>query len=80
MVGAVVALMHLHRAAAEGEAEHLVAEADAEGRRAGVDHRADRRHGVVAGRRRIARPVRQEDAVRPLRQDLLAGRRAPAAR
>ena len=39
VVGAVVALMHLHGLAAEGEAEHLVAEADAEGRHAGVDHR-----------------------------------------
>jgi hypothetical protein len=29
-----MALMHLHRLAAEREAEHLVAEADAEGRRA----------------------------------------------
>ena len=34
MVRAVVALMHLHGLAAEREAEHLVAEADAEGRRA----------------------------------------------
>ena len=40
MVRAVMALMHLHGLAAEREAEHLVAEADAEGRRAGVDHLA----------------------------------------
>jgi hypothetical protein len=37
MVGAVMALMHLHGLGAEREAEHLVAEADAEGRRARVD-------------------------------------------
>ena len=40
MVRAVMALMHLHGLAAEREAEHLVAEADAECRRAGVDQLA----------------------------------------
>jgi hypothetical protein len=34
MIGAVMALMHLLRLAAHGDAEHLVAEADAECRRA----------------------------------------------
>ncbi len=75
MVRAVMALMHLHRLAAEREAEHLVAEADAEGRRAGVDHLPDHRHRVFAGRRRIARAVRQEHAVRLHRQDVFGRRR-----
>src|SRR4029078_10778487 len=34
MIGAVVTLMHLHRLAADCDAQHLMAEADAEGRRA----------------------------------------------
>ena len=34
MVGAVVALVHLHGLGADRDAEHLVAEADAEGRHA----------------------------------------------
>src|SRR5689334_15036379 len=34
MIGAVVALMHLHCLAADRDAEHLMSEADAEGRRA----------------------------------------------
>src|SRR5882724_6415183 len=59
MVRAVMALMHLHGLAAEGEAEHLVAEADAEGRRARIDDLLDDRHRIFAGRRRIARAVRQ---------------------
>ena len=37
MIGAMMALMHLARSAAEREGEHLVAEADAEDRLAGVD-------------------------------------------
>ncbi len=76
MVRAVMALMHLHGLAAEREAEHLVAEADAEGRRAAVDQLLDHRHRVFAGRRRIARAVRQEHAVRLQRQDVFGrGRR-----
>jgi hypothetical protein len=55
MVRAVVALVHLLGLAAEGERQHLVAEADAEGRHAGVDHAADRRHGIFAGRGRDRR-------------------------
>src|SRR6478735_890331 len=41
MVRAVMALMHLHRLTADGDAEHLVAEAYAEGRRARVDQLFD---------------------------------------
>src|SRR5690242_1071690 len=37
VVGAVMPLMHLPGLGADGEAQHLVAEADAEGRRAGRD-------------------------------------------
>ena len=65
MVGAVVALVHLHGLRADRDAEHLVAEADAEGRHAAVDQacgspaphirrwRPDRR-GRWRGRRRRA--------------------------
>ena len=40
-----------------------------------VEHALDRRHGVAAGRRRIARAVRQEHAVGLVAQDVLGGRR-----
>ena len=52
-----------------------MAEADAEQRDLRLEQRLDGRHGVVAGLRRIARAVRQEDAVGPQRQNLLGGRR-----
>ena len=57
MVGAMMALMHLDGFGAEGEAEHLVAEADAEDRDARIDELPDRGNGVVAGRRRVAGAV-----------------------
>src|SRR5215211_3829860 len=41
MVRAVMALVHLLRLAAERQAQHLVAEADAERRRAALDYLAD---------------------------------------
>src|SRR5215471_19118229 len=63
MVRAVVALMHLHRPAADGDAEHLVTEADAEGRRARVDQLLDHRYRVFAGCRRVTGAVREENAV-----------------
>ena len=52
-----------------------MAEADAEHRQARIDELPDLRHGIDAGRRRIARPVRQEHAVGLARQHLLGGRR-----
>ena len=51
----------------------LVAEADAEGRHLLVQQRADHRHGVFAGRRRVAGAVGQEHAVGLHRQDLVGG-------
>ena len=52
MVGAVVALLHLHGLGADGERQHLVAEADAEHRRPLSTSFADHRHGIFAGRGR----------------------------
>ena len=76
MVGAVVTLMHLLGLGAERQRQHLVAEADAEDRHVLLDQRLDGRHGVIAGRRRIAGAVRQEDAIGIVGEDVLgAGRR-----
>ena len=47
VVGAVMALVHLHGLGAERQAQHLVAEADAEHRLAAGDELLDLRHGVV---------------------------------
>ena len=55
VVGAAMAAVHLAGAAAERQRQHLVAEADAEDRLAGRDQLAQHRHGVFAGRRRVAR-------------------------
>src|SRR4051794_8184609 len=63
MIGAVMALMHLRRLGAERDRQHLMSEADAEERLAGLDELADLRNRIVAGRRRIAGAVRQEYAV-----------------
>ena len=63
MVGAVMAELHLHGLRAAGEAEDLVAEADAEHRHVGLEELARRLDGVVA-RLRIARAVGEEHAVR----------------
>ena len=62
LVAAVVAELELEGPAAQGEAEELVAEADAEDRHVGVDQLAD----VVddlGQRLRIARAVREHHAV-----------------
>ena len=75
MVRAVMALLHLHGAAAERDAEHLVAEADAEQRHLLVEHFANHRHGVLAGGGRVARAVGEEHAVGLPRQDVFRGRR-----
>jgi hypothetical protein len=64
VVGAVMALVHLHRGAAERQRQHLVAKADAEHRKlAAVDQLADHGHGILAGRGRVAGAVGQEHAV-----------------
>ena len=64
MVGAVMALVHFHGPAAERDAEHLMAEADAEDRQPGIDQRADHRHRIFSGRRRIAGTVGEEHPIR----------------
>ena len=71
MIGAVMALMHLHGFAADRDAQHLMAEANAKRGRAAIDQLLDHRHGVLPGRRRIARPIRQEHAVGLERHDVL---------
>ncbi|MCY1508168.1 hypothetical protein D9M68_424690 [compost metagenome] len=67
VVGAMVAMAHLHGLGAGGQAEQLVAEADAEDRDLGVEELADRLDGVVA-RLGVAGAVGEEDAVRIQRQ------------
>ena len=69
VVGAVVAEFHLDRARAGRQGQQLVAKTDAEQRQAAVQELADGGDGVIAGLR-IARPVRQEHAVRIQRQHL----------
>ena len=77
MVGAVMPELHLLGGAAERQRQHLMTQADAEQRLAARQELLDLRHREPPGRRRIARAVRQEDAVRLERQDLLGrgGRR-----
>ena len=55
--------------AADREAEHLMAEADAEHRLV-LDQCADHRHRIFAGRCRIARAVGEENAVGLERQNV----------
>src|SRR5260370_887850 len=62
MVAAAMAVRELHGFAPKGEAEELVAEADAEDRHAAVGQVAQRRDRVAHGRR-IAGAVREEHAV-----------------
>ena len=64
MIGAVMALRHLSRLGAQRQAQHLMAQADAEHRHAGCDQALDGGNGIGAGRRRIARTVRQQHAMR----------------
>src|SRR3546814_17283174 len=54
VVGAAMALVHLDRLRADGDAQHLVAEADAEQRNVAVEQALDDRHGVSAGRGGVA--------------------------
>ena len=52
-----------------------MAETDSEDRRLCRDQLAQHRHGIFAGRRRIARPVRQKDAVGLVPQNVFGCRR-----
>ena len=69
MIRAAVAELQLERLAADGEAEDLVAEADAEHRHVRLHQLADVVDGV-GERRRIAGAVAQEDAVGLDRQQI----------
>ena len=70
-----MAVVHLDRPRPEGERQHLVAEADAEDRDLGLlQHLPDHRHRILAGRRRVARTVREEQPLGPVREHLLGGR------
>ena len=73
MVGAVMAVGHLHGLCAHRQAQHLVAQANAEHRRARGDDTLDGGNGINAGRRRIARTVRQQHAVRLVAHHLFGG-------
>src|SRR5215470_7070629 len=63
MIGAMMALMHFHGLAADGNTEHLVAKTNAEGGHPGIDQGPDHRHRVLPGSSRITRAVGQEHAV-----------------
>ena len=71
VVRAPMAHMHLLGLRPQRQRQHLVAQADAEDRLAAVHQLLDLRHRIGAGRRRIARPVRQEHPVGIVRQDLV---------
>ena len=62
--------MHLHRPSAHRYSQHLVAEADAEGRDALGDDVADDGHGIFAGGGGVARPVGEKHAVGLERDDV----------
>ncbi len=76
MIGAVMALMHLlrRRRRARCRASGGRGRCRTAGTSAAITL-ADGRHGIFAGRGGIAGTVREEDAVRLVREDLLAGRR-----
>ena len=64
LVGAAMAAIQLVGLRPQRQRQQLMAEADAEHRHACGQHALDRRHRILPGRRRIARAVRQEHAVR----------------
>ncbi len=74
VVGAVVSLVHLLGPGTERQCQHLVAEAYAEDGDVRLEKVLNDRHGIFARRGRVARAVRQEDAVRLERQDFLGAR------
>src|SRR6516165_5563099 len=69
MIGAVVTLVHFDGPGADRDAEHLMAETDAEGGNCLLDDVADHRHRILAGCRRVARAVGEKDPVRRERDD-----------
>src|SRR5688572_2264490 len=73
MVRSAVAELQLERLAADGEAEDLMPETDAEHRDVRLHQLADVADGILE-RRRIARTVAEKDAVRLDRQEILRRR------
>src|SRR5688572_23021774 len=74
MIPAAVSIREFLRATAECDPEELVPEADAEHRHTLLGDRLDRRWGVL-DRLGVPWTVREEDAVRLVREDLLRRRR-----
>ncbi|AGH47863.1 putative thioesterase [Sphingomonas sp. MM-1] len=75
MVRAAMALVHLVGRGADGEAEELVAEADAEDGLADLQQLPDHRHGIFAGRGGIAGAVGEEHAIGLVGHHLVEGSR-----
>src|SRR5690606_30242749 len=71
VVRAAMALVHLQGLAACRKGKQLVTKADAEDRHVLVKQGLDGRHGVIRRCGRIARTVRQENAGRVHRQDVV---------
>ena len=67
----MVALVHLFGLGTERQAQHLMAEADAEDGLAAGDEFLDFGHGVFAGGRRITGAVGQKDAIGIHGEDIL---------
>src|SRR3954454_22317220 len=74
MVGTAVALEHLARPPPNRERQHLVPQADPEQWLLRLQHPPDHRHRIFSRSRRVARPVRQEEAVRLMPHDLVKRR------
>jgi len=75
VIAAAVTLVHLGRTGAQRQRQHLVPEANAKQGHAGLNHRLDHRHGILARRGGIAGTVGEEHAVRPVAQHVLGRRR-----
>ncbi len=74
MVRAAVALVHLLGLRADGKAQHLMPQADAEQRLFGFQPLLDHRHGIFACRGRVAGAVGEEQAVWGVRHDFVETR------
>ncbi len=73
MIGAVMALGHLPGLGAQRQSQHLMPQADAEYRRAGLDHPLDGGYGIFARCRRIAGAVGQQHTMRLVAHHFFGG-------
>src|SRR6516162_555127 len=71
MIGAPVTALHLACRGAERQGQQLMAEANAKYRFSGSNKIAQNRYRVCPRRGRIARPIRQKDAIGPMTQNVL---------